>query len=91
MFSQRKKIQFLFYLSHKFYRHLFCAGMTEWIDNWLDNGFRKADGGPVKNRDDFMELYDLCGQFNVAFVSLNAHKLSRLTLINLQCKNGLVH
>ena len=66
MFSRRKKMPFLFYLTHF---RLFCAGMTEWIDNWLDNGWRRADGGPVKNRDDFMELYDLCGQINVVFVS----------------------
>ena len=50
--------------------------MTEWIDNWLDNGWRRADGGPVKNRDDFMELYDLCGQINVVFVSQFLETLS---------------
>ncbi|KAI1111130.1 ribonuclease H-like domain-containing protein [Nemania sp. NC0429] len=34
-------------------------GMTEWISEWLDNGFTNSRSGPVENQDLFKELWGL--------------------------------
>lgn len=34
-------------------------GITKWIDNWQKNGWKTASKKPVKNKELWMELYDL--------------------------------
>lgn len=33
-------------------------GATDWIYNWLENGFKNLRGHPVTNRDDWRELHE---------------------------------
>jgi ribonuclease HI len=40
-------------------------GITEWIDSWLQNGWRNKAKKPVKNKELWMRLLSLTGQLRV--------------------------
>ena len=40
-------------------------GITEWIKRWIINGWRNASKKPVKNKDLWVELYDLTRKLTV--------------------------
>jgi ribonuclease HI len=44
--------------------------VDRWMPNWKNNGWRTANGGHVRNREEFMELdYELNGRVDVDWVS----------------------
>jgi len=43
--------------------------MTQWIYGWKANSWKKADGQPVKNREDFERLDSLCSDVTIKWVS----------------------
>jgi ribonuclease HI len=48
-------------------------GCTVWCRNWMANGWKTADGKPVKNRDLWERLYALCSLHNVRFDWTKGH------------------
>jgi len=48
-------------------------GITEWIRNWKRNAWRTADKKPVKNRDLWMELDSLAGEFSIQWEWVKGH------------------
>lgn len=47
--------------------------MTGWIENWKRNGWRLATGEPVKNREDFERLDELCEGIEVKWTHVRGH------------------
>ena len=50
--------------------------MTEWIDNWMRNDWKKSDGKEIKNLKLIKQLYGLISERegNVNFNHVRAHK-----------------
>lgn len=51
-------------------------GMTEWIDGWIANNWRKgrkSGGGEVKNADLWKTLHELAGKYDVSFKHIRGH------------------
>lgn len=48
-------------------------GITEWILNWKRNGWRAANGKPVKNQDLWKDLDTLCSTLTVEWKWVPAH------------------
>lgn len=51
-------------------------GLTEWIDKWIDNGWRKgkkANAEPVKNMELWQELHRLTGFFDMTYQHVRGH------------------
>ena len=44
-----------------------------WIYNWVKKGWKTADGSPVKNKEIWMELYDLTKKHRVRFIKVKGH------------------
>jgi len=48
-------------------------GITTWIFNWKKNGWRTASKDPVKNQDLWIELDNLCKEFEISWVWVKGH------------------
>ena len=49
------------------------SGITEWIYNWKKNGWKTASKKPVKNKELWIELYELTKSFEINWVWVKAH------------------
>lgn len=48
--------------------------IEEWLPNWIENGWRLANGNPVKNQDLFRQLDDaLDSEMEITFSLIEAH------------------
>lgn len=47
--------------------------MTGWIHKWKKNDWKLSDGGPVKNKDDFVKLDKLCQQIKIKWEYVPGH------------------
>ena len=48
-------------------------GITEWIHNWKRNSWKTSDKKPVKNKDLWMELDSLAGEFKLQWEWVRGH------------------
>lgn len=48
-------------------------GISEWIHNWKQRGWKTADKKPVKNEDLWRELDELAGKHHVKWVWVKGH------------------
>ena len=48
-------------------------GITEWINTWLKNNWRTSKKEDVKNKDLWLELYDLNKSLNIKWNWVKAH------------------
>ncbi len=44
-----------------------------WIYNWMKNNWKTSGKGPVKNKELWQELYDLCKIHKVNFIKVKGH------------------
>ncbi|MCI8273283.1 MAG: ribonuclease HI [Clostridia bacterium] len=44
-----------------------------WIYNWMKKGWKKANGDPVKNKELWIELYELTQKHKVKFIKVKGH------------------
>lgn len=49
------------------------AFLNGWVDEWVKNGFKKADNKPVLNDDLWRELLELTAIHKVSFVKVKGH------------------
>lgn len=49
------------------------AFVNGWVDQWIKNGFRKADNKPVLNEDLWRILLDLTSVHKVKFIKVKGH------------------
>lgn len=49
------------------------AFVNGWIDEWVNNGFKKADNKPVLNEDLWRELLSLTALHKVTFIKVKGH------------------
>ena len=54
------------------------SGITEWIHNWKNNGWKTAGKKPVKNKDLWSELDNLTKDFNIKWSWVKAHSTDSL-------------
>lgn len=48
-------------------------GVTKWIKNWKQNGWKLKNGGSVKNKDDFIKLDKLNSELEVVWLHIPGH------------------
>ena len=48
-------------------------GITEWINIWLTNNWKTSKKEDVKNKDLWIELYNLTKSFNIQWIWVKAH------------------
>ncbi|XP_024866914.1 ribonuclease H1 isoform X2 [Kryptolebias marmoratus] len=48
-------------------------GVTSWVKNWKLNGWRLKSGGPVINKDDFVQLDGLNSELSVVWMHIPGH------------------
>ena len=48
-------------------------GITEWINNWVENNWQTSKKEKVKNKDLWIELYNLSKSLNVKWNWIKAH------------------
>ena len=48
-------------------------GITEWINIWLTNNWKTSKKEDVKNKDLWIELYNLTKSFNIEWIWVKAH------------------
>lgn len=48
-------------------------GITEWIPNWIKNGWRNAAKKPVLNKELWQELYELNQEFKPTWLYVEGH------------------
>lgn len=48
-------------------------GVTSWVKNWKLNGWRLKSGGPITNKDDFVQLDRLNGELEVVWMHIPGH------------------
>ena len=48
-------------------------GITEWIHKWIKNNWQTSKKEPVKNKDLWMELYDLTKSHEIKWIWVKAH------------------
>lgn len=48
-------------------------GITEWIGNWINNGWRNAAKKPVLNKELWQELYDLTQDLKIKWTYIEGH------------------
>ena len=53
-------------------------GITEWINTWLKNSWKTSKKEPVKNKDLWMELYDLTKSHEIKWIWVKAHAGNKL-------------
>ena len=52
---------------------LLIKGMTEWIANWIKNGWKNASRKPVANRDQWEQILDLSKGLNITWKWVKGH------------------
>ena len=58
-------------------------GITEWINKWLNNNWQTSKKEDVKNKDLWVELYNLDKSLNVKWNWVKAQKLPFLLTLNM--------
>ena len=48
-------------------------GITEWIHKWKKNNWQTSKKEPVKNKDLWIQLYDLTSSFEISWIWVKAH------------------
>ena len=48
-------------------------GITEWINTWLNNNWKTSKKEDVKNKDLWIELYNLTKSFDIQWIWVKAH------------------
>tara|TARA_B100001057_G_scaffold300246_1_gene300398 strand:- start:927 stop:1352 length:426 start_codon:yes stop_codon:yes gene_type:complete len=48
-------------------------GITEWIHKWIKNKWQTAKKEPVKNKDLWLQLYNLTQSFKISWIWVKAH------------------
>ena len=48
-------------------------GITEWINKWLSNNWKTSKKEDVKNKDLWIELYNLTKSFDIQWIWVKAH------------------
>ena len=48
-------------------------GITEWINTWLNNDWKTSKKEDVKNKDLWIELYNLTKSFDIEWIWVKAH------------------
>ena len=48
-------------------------GITDWIHKWITNNWQTSKKEPVKNKDLWIELYELTKSFEVKWIWVKAH------------------
>ena len=48
-------------------------GITEWINTWIKNNWKTSKKEDVKNKDLWIELYNLTKSFNIEWIWVKAH------------------
>ena len=44
--------------------------IEKYMKNWKRNGWKLADGSPVKNKEDLVKLDEVCSKISVSWVKL---------------------
>ena len=52
-------------------------GITEWIKKWEKNGWKNANKKPVKNKDLWIKLDNLCAQNKVSWKWVKGHSTNK--------------
>ena len=53
-------------------------GITDWIHKWIKNNWQTSNKEPVKNKDLWMELYDLTKSHEIKWIWVKAHSGNKL-------------
>ena len=53
-------------------------GITDWIHKWIKNNWQTSKKEPVKNKDLWMELYDLTKSHEIKWIWVKAHAGNKL-------------
>ena len=48
-------------------------GITEWIHKWKQNNWQTSKKEPVKNKDLWIQLFDLTSSFKINWIWVKAH------------------
>ena len=48
-------------------------GITEWIHKWIKNNWQTAKNEPVKNKDLWLQLYNLSSSNEISWIWVKAH------------------
>ena len=48
-------------------------GITEWVHKWIKNNWQTSKKEPVKNKELWMQLYELTNQFEIKWIWVKAH------------------
>ena len=48
-------------------------GITEWIHKWIKNNWQTSKKEPVKNKDLWIELYDLTSSLKISWIWVKGH------------------
>lgn len=52
----------------------YCVrGASEWLPDWMNKGWKTAEGKPVKNQDLWLQIHELMQLHNVAFEHIKGH------------------
>ncbi len=52
-------------------------GITEWIKSWKKNGWKNSNKKPVKNKDLWIKLDDLCIKNNITWRWIKGHSTNK--------------
>ena len=52
-------------------------GITSWIDKWKLNNWKTANKNPVKNKDLWLQLDDLCSNKKIHWIWVKAHSYNK--------------
>ena len=48
-------------------------GITDWIHKWIKNDWQTSKGEPVKNKELWMQLYELTKSYEIKWIWVKAH------------------
>jgi len=48
-------------------------GITEWIHKWIENNWQTSKKEPVKNKELWMQLYELTKSYKIKWIWVKAH------------------
>ena len=48
-------------------------GITDWVHNWIKNDWQTSKKEPVKNKDLWIQLYDLTSSLKISWIWVKAH------------------